>query len=93
MTAYRELQEELGITGVKLEEIGYFHPDDIGTFCFSKLYKFVYNGDMNLDYDKDGIREILLLTEDEIISKIKTQPEKFKDDFIKLFTWMMENKK
>ena len=37
--AYRELEEELGIKGETLEEIGYFNPMKSGTSSFSKLYK------------------------------------------------------
>lgn len=85
-TAYRELEEELGINNVVLEELGYFHPDELGTACFSKLYKLKYDG--KLDYDKDGISEIFFYTPDEIIKKIKEDPKKFKADYIELFNWM-----
>lgn len=84
-TAYKELDEELGIKNVKLEEIGYFKPWDINTACFSKLYRLYYDG--YLDYDKDGISEILYFTKEEIKDKLINIPEKFKDDYIKLFTW------
>lgn len=95
-TAHRELQEELGIKNVKLEEIGYFKPEDINTVCFSKLYRLIYNGDLN--YDKDGISKILYLSEDEISEKLKKEPERFKSDYIQLFNWLIirtkkENKK
>ena len=50
------MEEELGITDVKLEEIGYFKPYDIDTSAFSKMYKLVYDGKLN--YDKDGIQQI-----------------------------------
>ncbi|MCI8486777.1 MAG: NUDIX domain-containing protein, partial [Clostridia bacterium] len=62
--AYRELEEELGITNVKLEEIGYFKPYDINTSAFSKMYKLVYDGELN--YDKDGIQEIFYMDKEEI---------------------------
>lgn len=87
-TAYKELEEELGITGVKLEELGYFHPEELGTACFSKLYKLVYDGVLN--YDRDGITDIFYLTEKEIKEMINNNPEKFKDDYIKLFNWLVK---
>ncbi len=90
-TAYKELEEELGIRNVKLEEIGYFKPSDINTACFSKLYKFTYDG--YLDYDKDGISEILYFTKEEIKDKLIKIPEKFKRDYNELFTWALNNSK
>jgi len=89
-TAYRELEEELGIKNVELKEIGYFHPNDLPTSSFSKLYKLTYDGPVN--YDKDGIAEINFFTEDEIQEKINKNPEKFKEDYRNLFTWVLENK-
>ena len=41
--AYRELEEELGITNVELEEIGYFKPNDLNTSAFFYFYKLVYD--------------------------------------------------
>lgn len=90
-TAYKELEEELGIENVKLEEIGYFHPDKLGTACFSKLYKLVYDGELN--YDKDGISEICYFTKEEIKEKIDKNPEKFKGDYIPIFNWLVNNNK
>lgn len=90
-TAYKELEEELGIKDVELEEIGYFNPEDLNTACFSKLYKLVYDGDLN--YDKDGISEINFFTEQEISEKLLLTPEKFKRDFKELFEWMINMNK
>jgi isopentenyldiphosphate isomerase len=90
-TAYKELEEELGIKNVLLEEIGYFNPQDINTACFSKLYKLVYDGPIN--YDKNGISAIYYFSEDEIIDKLNKMPEKFKGDYEQLFKWMLESKK
>lgn len=84
--AYRELNEELGITKVKLEEIGYFRPYDIDTSSFSKMYKLIYDGDLN--YDKDGIQEIYYMTKEEIKSLIDKDPTQFKGDYPKFFKWL-----
>ena len=86
--AYREL-EELGITGVQLEEIGYFKPYDIDTSAFSKMYKLIYDGDLN--YDKQGIKEIFYMTKDEIAELVENSPEKFKGDYPKFFKWFVNN--
>lgn len=87
--AYRELEEELGITSVKLEEIAYFKPWDIDTSCFSKLYKLVYDEELN--YDKDGIAQIYYMTKEEIKQLIEEDKSQFKGDYPKFFRWMEEN--
>ena len=87
--AYRELEEELGITGVKLQEIGYFKPYDIDTSSFSKMYKLTYDGDLN--YDKQGIKEIFYMTKNEISELVNNSPEKFKEDYPKFFKWLVNN--
>ncbi len=87
--AYRELEEELGITNVELEEIGYFKPYDIDTSAFSKMYKLVYDSELN--YDKDGIQEVFYMNKDEIRKLIEENPLQFKGDYPKFFKWLDEN--
>jgi len=87
--AYKELREELGIENVILEEIGYFHPKDLNTSSFSKLYRLVYDGELNID--RDGISEIHYFTIDEIIKLLKENPKKFKGDFKPLFEYYLSN--
>ncbi len=87
--AYRELEEELGITGIKLQEIAYFKPYDIDTSAFSKMYKLIYDGDLN--YDKDGIQKICYMSKEEVSSLVNNSPEKFKEDYPKFFKWMLKN--
>lgn len=87
--AYRELKEELGITNVKLEEIGYFKPYDIDTSAFSKMYKLVY--DKKLNYDKKGIKQIFYMSKEEVEKLVNDSPEKFKGDYPKFFKWLIKN--
>lgn len=87
--AYRELEEELRITNVKLEEVGYFKPFELNTSSFSKMYKLEYDGELN--YDKDGIQGIYYMTKDEIRNLIKENPKQFKGDYPKFFKWLDEN--
>lgn len=87
--AYRELEEELGITGVKLQEIAYFRPKDIDTSAFSKMYKLIYDDELN--FDKEGIQEIFYKTKKEIKEMIKQNPKQFKGDYPKFFKWLDEN--
>lgn len=86
--AYRELQEELGIQNVVLHEIGYFHPEDIGTSSFSKLYKLNYDG--NLYYDMDGIAEIKYFDLKSIYKLLKENSNNFKGDFKPIFYWYLK---
>lgn len=83
--AYRELEEELGITNVKLDEIGYFKPFELNTSSFSKMYKLIYDGDLN--YDKDGIQEIFYMDKEEIKKLIEEDASQFKGDYPKFFKW------
>ncbi len=87
--AYRELEEELGITGVKLEEIGYFKPTDIDTSAFSKMYKLVYDDELN--FDKNGIQNIYYMNKEEVRKLIEENPKRFKGDYPKFFKWLDEN--
>lgn len=87
--AYRELEEELGITDVKLEEVGYFKPFELNTSSFSKMYKLEYDGELN--YDKDGIQEIYYMTKNEIRKLIEKNPKQFKEDYPKFFKWLDMN--
>ena len=87
--AYREVEEELGITNVTLQEIAYFKPYDIDTSAFSKMYKLVY--DKELNYDKDGIQAIYYMTKEEISKLIEQDPTQFKGDYPKFFKWMEKN--
>jgi len=87
--AYRELEEELGITNVELEEIAYFKPYDIGTSSFSKMYKLVY--DKELNYDKKGIQKIYYMIKEEISKLIEEDASQFKGDYPKFFKWMEQH--
>lgn len=87
--AYRELKEELGIENVELQEIGYFNPNELNTSSFSKMYKLVY--DKELDYDKEGIQAIYYMTKEEISKMIDENPKQFKGDYPKFFKWMEKN--
>ena len=81
--AYRELEEELGIKGETLEEIGYFNPMKSGTSSFSKLYKLKYDGDFAID--KDEIEMMCSFEKKEIDRLIIDNPEKISSDFIKIY--------
>lgn len=86
--AYRELNEELGIHNVVLKEEGYFHPDDIGTSCFSKLYTLIYDEELNIDID--GISEINYFDLEAIQKLLKESPLKFKGDFKPILDWYIK---
>jgi len=86
--AYRELEEELGVENVVLQEIGYFHPENLGTSSFSKLYKLIYDGELN--FDMDGIAEIHYFDLTNIYKLLKESPDRFKGDFKPLLDWYLK---
>jgi len=91
-TAHKELEEELGVSDMPLQEIGYFKPKDKITISFSKLYLGKYDGRMeDLQFDKDGIQQLYTFSNDEIIKMLKETPEKFKGDFKQSFEYYLEN--
>ena len=81
--AYRELKEELNITNVELEEIGYFNPYKLKTSSFSKVYKLKYDG--NFYIDKNEIETMKIFEQKELNCLVQTNPEKFSSDFVKIY--------
>lgn len=86
--AYRGLQEELGITDLLLEEVGYFRPEDMGTSCFSRLYRAVYDG--KLEFDQDGIDRVYYWELAKVKELLNDNPQHFKGDYPKLFGWYLK---
>lgn len=78
--AYRELKEELGIEGVKLQEIVYFSPFSSNSNTFQKVYLLEYNGEI-YNYDRDGIEKIYYKSNQEIQELMKSNPSLFKTDY------------
>ena len=62
----------------------------MNTSAFSKMYKLIYDGE--LDYDKDGIQGIYYMTKEEIRKLIDENPLQFKEDYPKFFKWLDTNK-
>lgn len=75
-----------------MEEIEYLDlvdENDNVTSAFSKMYKLIYDGELN--YDKVGIKEIFYMDKEEIRELIKENPLQFKGDYPKFFKWLDEN--
>ena len=47
--------------------------------------------DGNLNYDKQGIKEIFYMTKEEVSELVNNNPEKFKGDYPKFFKWLLHN--
>ena len=89
--AYRELEEELGIKGEKLIEIGYFNPYIDEADTFSKLYLLRYNQKIE-NYDKDGIDKLFYITINEIKELLEKEPQNFKTEYSKMIKFIIKNK-
>lgn len=77
---YRELEEELGISNIKLHEIAYLNPFKNESTMFIKLYIGYINEEIT-NYDHDGIADIYYFTTEEIDKLLEEHPEQFKSTF------------
>lgn len=81
--AVRGLKEELGISGVKLTELGKLTPKEAGVNCFMKAFKLIHDG--KIDYDKVGIESIKFYPLENVRETLNKMPDKFKPDFKPVF--------
>ena len=86
--AKRELEEEVGITGVELTEVGRFYQDKIADDGkikkrFNVLYKAEYNGDVN--FDENEVSEVRWIKLDELENWMNDQPRDFTQGFIESY--------
>ena len=87
--AIRGLKEELGITNVKLVELGKLTPKE-GISCFMTVYQLTHDGEIN-DYDKNGIEKLSWYNLKKIQEMIEEDKSKFKDDFPIVLDWFIKN--
>jgi isopentenyldiphosphate isomerase len=80
--AVRGLKEELGLSNIKLLELGKLTPKN-GANCFMKVFKILYNG--KIRYDHKGIESIKFYSLEEVRKMLNKIPEKFKPDFKPVF--------
>lgn len=89
--AYRELEEELGITNVKLQEVAYFSPYSSNSNTFQKVYLLNYNDEIT-NYDKDGIEKLYYMSEEEIKILMDDKPRLFKPDYFVVMEYLFNKK-
>jgi len=82
-TAVRGLKEELGISGVKLTELGKLTPREDGVNCFMKAFKLIHDG--KIDCDRVGIESIKFYHLEKVREMLNKTPDKFKPDFKPVF--------
>src|SRR3989344_4790249 len=82
--AYRELKEELGVSGVSLREVARYYMEETdekeSKKRFNALYVGTYNDEIVLD--KKEVSEVRWIKIDELLAWIKRQPEDFTQGFI-----------
>ena len=88
--AYRELNEELGITNVDLHEVAYFSPYNSDSNTFQKVYLLKYSNEI-FDYDRDGIEKIYYMSVEEIKKLLNTSSELFKTDYSMVIDYLIDN--
>jgi len=80
--AIRGLKEELGLSNLKLLELGKLTPKS-GVNCFMKIFKVIYDGKIN--YDHEAIESINFYTLEVVRKMLNEMPDKFKPDFKPVF--------
>lgn len=85
--AKRELAEELGIQGTKLEESVKFYTDKTDDTKIEKRFNTLYLGnyDGEINFNPEEISEIQWITLDKLANWMEEQPEDFTQGFIKTF--------
>lgn len=86
--AYRELEEELGLTDIKLKEVDYFYNEETATGRRSPKFNKVYVGAYNnqpISPDSGEISEVKWISSQDLNAWITKKPEDFCEAFIK--TW------
>lgn len=77
--ALREMEEEVGVTGVELEEVAKFYLEeklgDKHLYRFNMLYEVVYDGELQLNPDEVGGGKWIDL--DELETWVKSSPQEF----------------
>lgn len=89
--AYRELEEELGISNVELKEVAYFSPFKSESNTFQKVYFLKYNKEI-INYDNDGIDKIYYMSIEEIKKLMITEPNLFKTDYSMVINYLFDKK-
>ena len=82
--AVRELEEEIGISGVELKEISKFFDLNPVDSEIAKLYTTVHEGPFKIQ--KEEVDEVKFLPIEKISEELKNSPEKFTTDFALAFS-------
>lgn len=86
VAALRELEEELGISGVAIKELDYYHSstavDGMVLNRFRKIYKAVVPSDTKIIFPKDEIVEVRWFKKDELADFIQEHEREIVTDFI-----------
>jgi len=76
--AYRELEEELGITNTSLElVVTSFRTTDF----FNAIYRAIVPDDIEIQFDSEEIEQVLWYDPDTLTTEMRQQPDKFNPAF------------
>jgi isopentenyldiphosphate isomerase len=77
--AFREMEEEIGLNGVELQEIGYFYTSFMFNHMklnqFQRIYKTVISQDTGFKLDPDEVSEVKWFTKAELRDLLATQSD------------------
>lgn len=77
--AYRELEEELGISGYTLELVATsFRTTDF----YNAIYRLTIPDNTPINFDPEEIKQVLWYDTDSLTKEMKTEPEKFTPAFL-----------
>jgi isopentenyldiphosphate isomerase len=86
-SAYRELAEEMGITGVQLKSHGSFFHTDHECHVWGALFSCQYEGELALQAEE--VEYVLLMSADEILLR---SAEFTPDSLVAINLWLLEKK-
>ena len=80
--AKRELEEELGVTGVELSEIGGTHAEDRGrTFISNHMFRVYRCKTEPVQLNKDEVKSVFWANPEEVYKDLAQNPEKYTKGF------------
>jgi isopentenyldiphosphate isomerase len=86
--AQREMEEEVGVRGVNLEEVGKIKTEDVDEpdrikNRFSMIYRGTYDGPVN--FDPEAVSETRWIDPEELLKWMKERPDDFTEGFMLTF--------
>ena len=93
--AARELQEEMGITGVELNLLTKYYTEETDEELtkkrFNAIYTGVYNGEVSIDHDE--VSDYAWVSQESLVNRMKSDPNEYTDGFVEAYNKYLEGAK